>query len=230
MREGGAVSKREKQKRRVVSAPALFFRFSVALQFDEGEGKKNPRCQKRVCDPRACRSRKLLSLTCEAKLEPSLTCRTRDKSPVAPDEEAGAWTACADVDVVFVADDVAAAKPLTRTAGGATAAAAGEPRHIGLLSDDEGVTLTLLLPPFCELLLLESERAALAARRLEGSDTWVAEPAPPNSSFADRELGLTKGTTELFCVSEPAAERGAVGVDERGVGSDRGCEAMAVCI
>ena len=30
--------------------------------------------------------------------------------------------------------------------------------------------------------------------------------------------------------SEPAAERGAVGVDERGVGSDRGCEAMAVCI
>ena len=90
----------------------------------------------------------------------------------------------------------------------------------------------LLLPPFpfCELVPLESERAALAARRLEGSDAWVAEPAP-NSSFADRELGLTKGTTELFCcVSEPAAERGAVGVDERGVGSDRGCEAMAVCI
>ena len=78
---------------------------------------------------------------------------------------------------------------------------------------------------------VENERAAaLAARRLEGSDAWFAEPA--NSSFADELDGRTKGTTELFCVSDPAAERGAVvGVDERGVGSDRGCEAMlAVCI
>lgn len=75
-------------------------------------------------------------------------------------------------------------------------------------------------------MLLVNERAALAARRLEGSEAWFAEPGP-NSSFAVEELGLTKGTTELFCVSELAAERGAVGVDERGVGSDRGCEAMA---
>ena len=79
-------------------------------------------------------------------------------------------------------------------------------------------------------MLLVNERAALAARKLEGSEAWFAEPDGPNSSFTEEEFGLTKGTTELFCVSEPAAERGAVGVDERGVGSDRGCEAMAVCI
>ena len=78
-------------------------------------------------------------------------------------------------------------------------------------------------------MLAVSERAALAARKLEGSEAWFAEPAP-NSSFTEEEFGLTKGTTELFCVSEPAAERGAVGVEERGVGSDRGCEAMAVCM
>lgn len=188
---------------------------------------------KRVFDPRACRSPKRLSLTCKAELGPSRTCRTRDKRPVAPEAATGAWTG-ADVDD-DVNDDTdvlcLASKPLTRTAGGATAATAGEPRHVGLLRDEEGVNLALL-PPFWELL---NERAALVPRRLEGSDAWFAEepgtPAPPpNSSFADEEHGLTKGTTELFCVSEPAAERGAVGVDERGVGSDRGCEAMAVCI
>lgn len=162
----------------------------------------------------------------EAEAGPSPTCRTRDKSPDAPDEAVGAWATWADV--VVVVDDVvvSASKPLTRTAGGATAATAGEPRHVGLLSDDEGVTLAL---PVCEVLfalLFDNERAALAARRLEGSEAWFAEPGP-NSSFAVEELGLTKGTTELFWVREPAAERGAVGVDERGVGSDRGCDAMA---
>ena len=163
--------------------------------FEEGE-KKDPH-RKRVCDPRACRPLKLLLLTLEAEEGPSLTCRTRDKSPDAPDEAVGAWATCADVvDDVFV---VSASKPLTRTAGGATAATAGEPRHVGLLSDDEGVTLAL---PVCEVLfaLFVNERAALAARRLEGregSEAWFAEPGP-NSSFAVEELGLTKGTTELF--------------------------------
>ena len=214
-REKGTEKRMRRQRSR------SFFRFFSAF-FSLSKALNGP---KRVCDPRAYRSRKLLSLTFEAEPRSFRTCRTRDKSPVAPDEDTGAWTTCANVDV---ADDVSAAKPLTRTAGGATAAATGgEPRQVGLLSDDEGVTLALLLPPplFCEL---ENERAALAARRLEGSDAWVAEPAPPNSSFAEEELGgLTKGTTELFCVSEPAAERGAVGVDER----DRGCEAMAAaCI
>lgn len=180
--------KRENRRVRVVSAPALFFGL-----FEE-EKRKDPHPQeKRVCDPRACRPLKLPFLTLEAEAEPSRTCRTRDKSPDAPDEAVGAWATCADVvDDVFV---VSASKPLTRTAGGATAATAGEPRHVGLLSDDEGVTLAL---PVCEfVLLLVNERAALAARRLEGSEAWFAEPGP-NSSLADEELGLTKGTTELF--------------------------------
>jgi hypothetical protein len=116
-------------------------------------------------------------------------------------------------------------------AGGATAAATtGDPRQVGLLREEDGVTLALPLPPPPPVALLLSEREArAAARKLEGSDAWF-EPDAVNSSLADDELGLTKGTTELFWVSDPAAERGAVGVDERGVGSDRGCEAMAVCI
>ena len=43
---------------------------------------------KRVFDPRAYRPTKHLPLTFEVELEPSVTCRTRDKRPVAPDEAA----------------------------------------------------------------------------------------------------------------------------------------------